>query len=72
MSNHSEKKTSALADDLLWGVPSIAAEINRTPAQTYHLISKRKLKGVTKLSHKVIVGSRRRLRQQLAGDDSST
>jgi hypothetical protein len=72
MSNHIEKKAAALADDLVWGVPNIAAEINRTPTQTYHLISIGALDGVHKLSHKIIVASRRKLQQQFGGGSSKT
>lgn len=31
--------------DLIWGVEAIAAIINRTPRQTYHMISKGKIPG---------------------------
>ena len=50
-------------DDLIWGVPNIAHEINRTPTQTYHLIASGALAGaVAKFGHKTIVASRSRLR----------
>ena len=56
-----EPETSA---DLVWGVPAIAEELNRTPAQVYHLLSIGALDGaVRKLSHKTIVGSRSALRR---------
>ncbi len=31
--------------DLIWGVEAIAAFINRTPRQTYHMISKGQIPG---------------------------
>jgi hypothetical protein len=50
------------ASDLLWGVAAIGREIDRTPAQTYHLIQIGALEGaVAKLGHRTIVGSRKRL-----------
>ena len=55
----------ALADDLIWGVEGengITAEIGRTPAQTYYLISKNKLP-VKKLGHRTIIASRKELRR---------
>jgi hypothetical protein len=30
---------SPLADDLIWGVKAIAAELDRTERQTYHLLT---------------------------------
>jgi len=30
---------SRIASDLIWGVPEIAAAINRTPRAVYHLMS---------------------------------
>jgi hypothetical protein len=51
------------ADDLLWGVKAIAAEAGLKPAQIYNMIESGALDGVVaKLSHKVIVGSKRGLR----------
>jgi hypothetical protein len=53
-------------NDLLWGGKSIAASINRTPAQFYYLYEKGALKGaVAKLGHKTFVASRRKLRALL-------
>jgi hypothetical protein len=63
-SSDSEKRSPTLAEDLIWGVKHIAREINRTPAQTYHLIATGALKGVHKIGHKTIVASRRELRRQ--------
>jgi hypothetical protein len=64
--------TESLADDTIWGVGGergIAAEIGRTPQQTYYLIAQGKLP-VRKLGHKTIVASRKQLRR-LTGNDSS-
>jgi hypothetical protein len=55
-----------LADDLLWGVAAIAAEIGRTPRQVYHLIEAGRLP-VKKLGNKTIVASRAELRAFLTG-----
>jgi hypothetical protein len=63
MADHPENAPK-LSDDLIWGVENIAREINRTDAQTYHLISIGALKGVHKLSHKIIVASRQALHRQ--------
>lgn len=72
MSNES-KPAASLADDLIWGVAGergIAAEINRSPAETYHLISTGVLDGaVKKLGHKTIIASRRKLKNLLIGSD---
>jgi hypothetical protein len=54
------------SDDLVWGVPGIAAEINTTKNQAYHLIKSGALAGaVAKLGHKTIVGSRHRLHAKI-------
>jgi hypothetical protein len=54
-----------IADDWIWGVTGesgLAAFIGRTPQQTYYLISRGKLP-VTKLGHRTIIASRKRLRR---------
>jgi hypothetical protein len=56
----------ALAEDLLWGVAAIAAEIGRTERQTYHMIEADKLP-VKRLGPKIIVASRAELRAYLTG-----
>jgi hypothetical protein len=75
MSTKSEPDTS-LASDVIWGVGGangIAAEIGRTPQQTYYLIASGALgDAVTKLSHRTIVASRRKLQRVIAGNDSKT
>ena len=38
MKTKSTTITTALADDLVWGIPAIAKEINRTERQTFHLV----------------------------------
>jgi hypothetical protein len=49
--------------DLVWGARNIGSEINRTPAQVYYLFAIGALDGaVTKLSHKILLGSRKGLR----------
>jgi len=51
------------ADDLVWGAKDIGSEINRSPAQVYHLLAIGALEGAAvKLDHKTIVGSRKQLR----------
>jgi hypothetical protein len=49
--------------DLIWGARNIGRELNRTEHQVYHLLAIGALDGVAaKLSHKMIVASRRGLR----------
>jgi hypothetical protein len=70
--SHKNLPTASLADDTIWGVSGkqgIAAEIGRTPQQTYYLIAQGALP-VRKLGHKTIVASRKQLRR-LTGNDSS-
>jgi hypothetical protein len=46
--------------DLVWGAEEIGRVLGRTPSQVYHLIRIGALQGaVKKLSHRVLVGSRR-------------
>ena len=53
-------------NDLVWGGPNLAKEINRTTQQFYYLHEKGVLKGaVAKLGHKTFVASRRKLRALL-------
>jgi hypothetical protein len=55
-------------NDIVWGGPNLAKEINRTTQQFYYLYEKGVLKGaVAKLGHKTFVGSRRKLRALLPG-----
>jgi hypothetical protein len=50
--------------DLLWGAQAIGAEINRSPSQVYYLHRTGALKGaVRKLTHKILVGSKSRLKE---------
>jgi hypothetical protein len=56
-------------DDLLWGIGEIAKEIRRTKRQTEYMIAKQIIP-VTKLSSKIIVGSRRQIRRQLGSEIS--
>jgi hypothetical protein len=54
--------------DLVWGAENIGKEINRSADQVYYLHRTGLLDGaVTKLSHKLFVGSRRELRRLLPG-----
>ena len=72
MSRKDPPTESSLADDVIWGVGGergIAAEIGRSPQQTYYLIARGKLP-VTKLGHRTIIASRKQLRR-LTGNDSS-
>jgi hypothetical protein len=50
--------------DAVWGYANIGKVIDRTPSQTRYLVVKTDIlsHAVRKLSHKVIVGSRRLLR----------
>jgi hypothetical protein len=62
--------TVLLAEDTIWGVGGergIAAEIGRTPQQTYYLIAQGKIP-VTKMGHRTIAASRRKLRQLFSSD----
>ena len=54
------------ATDLLWEVQEIAAEINRTPRQTYYLLAQGALPA-RKVGGRW-VASRRNLRAHLAGE----
>jgi hypothetical protein len=57
------KPENTESSDLIWGAASIAREINRTTAQTYHLLGSGALDGcVAKLGRKTIVASRAKLR----------
>ena len=61
----SKNPAESLAADTIWGVPGqngIAAEIGRSPQQTYYLIAKGKIP-VVKLGHRTIIASRKQLRQ---------
>ena len=51
------------ADDLVWGAKNIGSEINRSVSQVDYLFGIGALDGaVTKLGHKTLLGSRKRLR----------
>lgn len=55
------------AADLIWGAEAIGREINRSAGQVYYLVRIGALEGaVTKLGHKTLLGSRRRLRNLAA------
>jgi hypothetical protein len=57
------------SDDILWGVREVAQYIRRTEPSTNYLINAGIFDGaVTKLSHKVIVGSKRKIDAILAGE----
>jgi hypothetical protein len=56
---------SDVADDVLWGVPSIAAFIGRGIRQTRYLIQRRIIR-TTKRGRKTITGSKRQIREDLA------
>lgn len=56
-------------NDLVWGAEEIGRVIGRTPAQVYHLIRVSALDGaVKKVSHRITVGSRRKLLELLSGE----
>jgi len=58
-----DTKTEGMSD-AVWGYAAIGREIDRSPSQVRYLLVKTDIldSAVQKLSHKVIVGSRRRLR----------
>jgi hypothetical protein len=58
----------ALADDLVWGVPAIAAEIRKTPRQTYYLIGKGTLP-VKKLGARTYAALRSELRRRFQAEE---
>jgi hypothetical protein len=63
-------KKEKIADDLIFGVSGddgIAAELGLTPGQVYHLISQGKIP-VTKMGHRSIFASRKKLRQIFTGE----
>jgi hypothetical protein len=62
---HQEEDASGTnQQDLVWGAPAIGAEINRTASQVHYLHAIGALRGVVhKVSHKMLVGSRRKLRE---------
>jgi hypothetical protein len=55
--------------DLLWGVDAIAAEINRSPRQTYHMLAKGALPA-RKVGNRW-VASRAKLRAYIAGEPAA-
>jgi hypothetical protein len=64
----SDTATANAPTDLVWGAEAIGQEINRSADQVYYLHRAGLLEGaVTKLSHKLLVGSRRELRRLLPG-----
>jgi hypothetical protein len=52
----------SLANDVLWGVRSIAEEIGRSTQQTYYLIARGKIP-VARLGHRTVIASRKALRR---------
>jgi hypothetical protein len=51
------------APDAIWGAKAIAAEINRSEQQVYYLVANGLLgDAVVKVSHKLLLGSRSKLR----------
>ena len=67
MAKHRQAHTTESNNELLWGVPAIAAAINRTTTQTYYLIEQGHLEpAVKKLGHRTIVASRQGLRALFA------
>jgi hypothetical protein len=71
MSNHTltkfEPAAGTLTDDTndnVWGCEAIGKEIDRTAAQVRYMYEKGLLSGaVTKVSHKLFLGSKSRLKQ---------
>jgi hypothetical protein len=55
--------------DVLWGVPAIADFIERPLRQTYYMIE-RQMIPVKKLSHRIIVGSKKEIAKALSGADA--
>jgi len=60
-----------LADDLLWGVPAIAAYIGQETRAVHYLIAKGVLP-VRRLGHRTLVASKQELRAALAGGERET
>jgi hypothetical protein len=70
---HADKPDEA--SDWVWGAAEIGALINRTPEQIYYLHSRGLLRGATwKVGHKLLCGSRRKLRElpALLASETST
>jgi len=66
------KSKSAPENDIIWGATEIGRIINRTPSQVYHLLNIGALgDAARKLSHKIIIGSRRKLEQLASGPDQA-
>jgi hypothetical protein len=62
MSNDTHPTRESVADDAVWGVANIAAEIGRSRGQTYYLIAKGIIP-VARLGHRTLLASRRQLRK---------
>ncbi|MER9355609.1 DNA-binding protein [Mesorhizobium sp. M0514] len=60
------KAKSKDSGDILWGCRDIASAINRTPAQTFHMLVKKQIPA-SKVGA-IWVASRRRLLAHLAGE----
>ncbi|ESZ35054.1 hypothetical protein [Mesorhizobium sp. L2C066B000] len=60
------KAKSKQSGDIVWGCKAIAATINRTPGQTFHMLVKRQIPA-SKVGA-IWVASRRRLLAHLAGE----
>jgi hypothetical protein len=60
-----EHHTPALHDDIVWDIPNIAVEINRTPRQTHYLIERGQLP-VTKVGARKYAALRSELRRWFA------
>jgi hypothetical protein len=65
MSKYTKARTNeSQAVDWIWGAEAIGSEIGRSANQVYYLHSKGLFRGaVWKLSHKLLVGSRQKLRE---------
>jgi hypothetical protein len=67
------KTDASESDTWIWGAAAIGEVIGRTPAQVYYLHGRGLLgDAVFKLSHKILVGDRRKLRNLQALATSET
>jgi hypothetical protein len=66
MPKHKSHSDEIPAVDWIWGAEAIGREIGRTPEQIYYMFGKglfRPNAAVWKMSHKLLVGSRQKLRE---------
>jgi hypothetical protein len=64
-SEEAKRQAERLADDLLWGAQAIADFLGVSVDRVYYLIRTKRLP-ISKLGHKTIVASRRKLARAIA------